>query len=307
MLKWVGVLLVVLLAALAIFLIPQHLQIRGVQPTIPTVEELLGIEHPDGPSALYYINSAEQALERGALAHSVFVFEWPDGKLFLVDASMREQQALAFADLMRNMSGGGEAMLHGNVAQLLGNAASRVAGIGFTHLHIDHTEGVVALCEAIASSPLLLQTPYQQSEHNFNTREGAALLQSSCLKRGELTEGVVWTSEKFPGLGIIPAGGHTPGSTLFVASIQGQHYVLSGDITNAKAAILADTGKGWVYSNLLVTEDTQRTAQLREWLRSLVAHEAFTVVVSHDLQDIHASGLPEFSAANAMMVLEQAQ
>lgn len=295
LLKSIVVLLALLFLALAIYLVPPHLQIRSISPEIPTVDELLELERSDGPNALYYINSSEQRLDRGTLAHSAFVFEWPDGKLFLVDAAMGEQEALEFGQLMQTMSDGQAPVFHGDVASLLGSAVSRVAGIGFTHLHIDHTEGVIGLCSAVETSPALLQSPFQRDQQNIHTREGAQLLANSCLKPHDLTKGSIWTSDSFPGLGLIPAGGHTPGSTLFAASIQGQLYVLSGDITNTKASILADSGKGWVYSTLIVPEDTQRTGRLRQWLRELTQHDAITVVVSHDLQDIKASGLPAFA------------
>lgn len=281
--------------ALAVFLVPQHAQIGAITPPIPTANDLKALENFDGPTGLYYLNTSEQTLERGSLTHSVFVFEWPDGRLLLVDAGMREAQALEFADLLRTMSGGGALTLHGNVAALLGKEATRVAGIAFTHLHIDHTEGVIALCDAITAAPILLQTSLQREEQNFNTREGAQILSDSCLKPEPLAQGKVWTSSKFPGLGLIPVGGHTPGSTLFAATIEGQLYVLSGDITNTKDAVEADSGKGWVYSNLLVPENTDRTRELRQWLRGLMSRQDTTVVVSHDLDDIRASGIPEFN------------
>lgn len=298
-LNTIAAVFVLVAVALALFLVPQHVQIRAITPPIPTVSELVALERADGPIALYYLNTSEQALGRGSLTHSVFVFEWPDGRLLLVDAGMREAQALEFATLLRRMSGGKEATLHGDVAELLGKDTKRVAGVAFTHLHIDHSEGVVALCGALeaqppSSQPMLLQTSFQKAEQNFNTREGAAILQDSCLQTHTLVAGAVWQSETFPGLGMIPVGGHTPGSTLFAATIGGQLYVLSGDITNTKAAITEDSGKGWVYSNLLVPENTVRTGQLRQWLRGLMEREDTTVVVSHDLEDIRASGLREF-------------
>lgn len=293
-LRIISALLVLLVIALAVFLLPQHWQIRSVNTPIPSVEELLALDAEKGPSALYYINTSEQQLSAGVLTHSVFVFEWTDGRLLTVDAGMQREQAIAFAEMLAGVMGGGEAVVHGSLAQLLGPAASRVEGMAFTHLHIDHTEGVLALCEAVAARPALLQTPLQAQEHNSNTEEGAGILAASCLQPALLRPGAVLTSSDFPGVGMLPVGGHTPGSTLFAAWVQGQFYVLSGDITNAKADILADRGKGWVYSNLLVPEDTARTAQLRQWLRSLGERDEVTVVVSHDLGDIQASGLPEF-------------
>jgi len=293
--------LILLLIALLAFLVPPHLQVRSVSANPPGYEVLQSLKSERGPTALYYINTSEQSLERGVLTHSVFVFEWSDGKLLLIDAGMRRAQAEDFAELLSSISGGGELVVHGNIAQLLGERVEDVAGVAFTHLHIDHTEGVVALCDAkqgnaTPGNPALLQTPFQLNEQNYNTTEGAALLQNSCLRAAPMREGALWVSEAFPGVGMIAAGGHTPGSTLFAAWIQGQLYVLSGDITNTKADILADRGKGWVYSNLMVPEDTVQTAALRQWLKTLDDRDDTTVVVSHDLGDINASGLPAFSA-----------
>lgn len=296
LLRVFGLLLLLGVVGLGVFLLPPHLQVRSVAEPLPEMAVLSALRSEDGPVALHYVNTSEQALAAGVLTHSVFVFEWADGRLLLVDAGMRRQEAEAFAQLLSRVMGAGEPTIHGNIADLLGDATSRVAGVAFTHLHIDHTEGVVALCEATDQSPALLQTTVQAQEHNFNTTEGAALLADSCLAPVAMQAGAVWQSEAFPGLGLIPVGGHTPGSTLFAAWIQGQLYVLSGDITNSKSDILTDSGKGWVYSNLMVPEDTGQTRALRHWLKALNARSAVTVVVSHDLGDIVASGLPEFTA-----------
>ena len=47
-------------------------------------------------------------------------------------------------------------------------------------------------------------------------------------------------------------GGHTPGSTLFAVADGGRLLLFTGDITNSKADILENRGKGFVYSYLLV-------------------------------------------------------
>lgn len=290
LLLWIPVLAVV---ALLVFLLPPHLQVRSVSTSPPEFADLAALQRPDGPTSVHYVVNAEQSLDRGLLSHSIFVFEWPDGKLLLVDAGMRSGQAAAFAELLGTIGGGGEAVFHGNIADLLGNRVADVAGIAFTHLHIDHTEGVIALCEATQRNPALLQTRNQADKHNFNTTESAAILGASCVRPAPMNEGSIWTSDAFPGLGLIAAGGHTPGSTAFAAWVQGQLYVLSGDITNTKADILTDSGKGWVYSNLFVPEDTGQTRELRRWLDGLGNRSDTTVVVSHDLADIVASGIPE--------------
>jgi glyoxylase-like metal-dependent hydrolase (beta-lactamase superfamily II) len=100
--------------------------------------------------------------------------------------------------------------------------------------------------------------------------------------------------EGFPGLGVIALGGHTPGSTLFAVAIGDQLWLLSGDISNSKADLLSDTGKGFLYSYLLVPENTARNDVLRPWLGELDAEEDMIVIVSHDLFDIAARGMTEY-------------
>ncbi|MBT7369163.1 MAG: hypothetical protein HN816_00855, partial [Gammaproteobacteria bacterium] len=62
-----------------------------------------------------------------------------------------------------------------------------------------------------------------------------------------------------------------------------------------KAEIIEDKPKQLVYSYLLVPEDTEQAARLRQWLRELDAMDQVTVVVSHDLGDIENSGLAEWT------------
>ncbi|MEH6567747.1 MAG: MBL fold metallo-hydrolase, partial [Halioglobus sp.] len=187
--------------------------------------------------------------------------------------------------------GAQEVEIHGAIGSLLGDHVARVDGVGFTHLHIDHTDGILSLCEAVEKSPLLLQTNLQRQEQNFYTQEGADILADSCLTPAEIEGNSILTSDEFPGLGMVALGGHTPGSTLFAAWHKGQLYVFSGDITNSKSDLIEDRGKGWVYSYLIVPEDTARTAQLRQWLRALEDRPDTTIVVSHDLSDFERSGL----------------
>jgi glyoxylase-like metal-dependent hydrolase (beta-lactamase superfamily II) len=102
------------------------------------------------------------------------------------------------------------------------------------------------------------------------------------------------TSDRFPGLGIVELGGHTPGSTLFAVASENRLWLFSGDTTNSKADLLDNKGKGFLYSTILVPENTARTQALRSWLAGLDANHDVTVVVSHDLADIEASGMAQY-------------
>jgi glyoxylase-like metal-dependent hydrolase (beta-lactamase superfamily II) len=252
---------------------------------------LLDIEN--GPIRLRFVNTSSQQLPVGILGHTVFIAEWADGKLFMIDAGMDRGAAIEFGRLMETALGAEEAVSHGSIDRLLGAKTMRVEGVAFTHLHIDHTQGIEPFCEKRGAGAKVYQTSWQRDLTNFNTTEGAEIIANSCLAAGELAGDELMEVAGFPGLGIVGLGGHTPGSTLFAIAVDGRLWILSGDITNSKADLLSDTGKGFLYSYLMVPENTARTAVLRPWLVELDAKDDMTVLVSHDVKDIQASGLVE--------------
>lgn len=152
----------------------------------------------------------------------------------------------------------------------------------------------MAFCNTRNSGASVFQTSWQANLHNFNTVESAAIVADSCLAPGTLGDGAVKTVEGFPGLGLVALGGHTPGSTLFAIAVEDRLWLLSGDISNTKADLLSNTGKGFLYSYLIVPEHARRSDELRSWLGRLDANEDTTVIVSHDLPDIAASGMAEY-------------
>ena len=294
-LKIAMVLVVLVLLFAAFFLVPPHLQVRGVEPPLPDdtqLRALMSVEN--GPASVRYINTSTQKLPEGKLGHAVFLIEWANGSLFMIDAGMDRSTALDFGRLLETALDAEEAVSHGTIAELLGDDTQRVLGVGFTHLHIDHTQGVVPFCEARGPGAKVYQTSWQARLHNFNTEEGAAIVAESCLRSGKLSGDRILTAEGFPGLGIVGLGGHTPGSTLFAIAAGGRLWLLSGDTTNTKADLLSNTGKGFLYSYLLVPENTARTDAPRLWLAGLDANDDMSLVVSHDLADIETSGLAEY-------------
>jgi glyoxylase-like metal-dependent hydrolase (beta-lactamase superfamily II) len=215
----------------------------------------------------------------------------------MIDAGMDRTGAEEFARVLETLIGAGEGEFHGDVAEQLGPAVHDVRGVGFTHLHIDHTQGLGVFCAARGPGAAVYQTRWQAEEHNFNTTEGAAIVRDSCLEARRLEGEGVMPIAGFPGLGAIALGGHTPGSTAFVAAVDGRLWLFSGDITNDKASIRADAGKGFLYSYLLVPENTARTAELRHWLAELDARDDTAVIVSHDAADARASRLAAYAHA----------
>ena len=307
--KWIlkitsGVVLLALIAALW-FLIPAHLQVRSVEPKFPSDEALLALTQvTDGqstPSKISYILTSSQTLQRGQISHISIVVEWQDGKRFLIDTGMDHQAAQQFSELLQKMdSVAGAAKVEGSISELLGAEIDNITAVGFTHLHIDHTQGTENLCEARAKSAILLQTTSQKQLHNFNTTEGAGIVANSCLQAVDFpksNEDNLYHSTLFPGLAAFELGGHTPGSTLWAVALGEKVLLFSGDITNDAASLHQDIPKSLVYSYVIVPENTKRTAKIRQWLNNLDQQHNFSVIVSHDLVNTQRY-LPEFSSDN---------
>ncbi len=297
--------IVVLGLVLGAILVPAHIQVRGVEPALPSYKQLELLRSEDGPTSVRYLLTSAQTGEERSLAHLSFLVEWANGNTFLIDTGMSKQQALDFADLIKTMDSSlQDVQVFGTVSSLMGSELSELQGVGFTHLHIDHTEGIKDLCEARGGGAEVLQTVSQRDLHNFNTSEGADLVAGSCLRHGEMraisssngsNDATVFESPNFPGLAAVELGGHTPGSTLWVVSLAERTLLFSGDITNDKHSLDHDIAKEALYSWMIVPENIGRTAQLRKWLRELDQRENFSVIVSHDLKNAQQH-LKEYSS-----------
>ena len=106
------------------------------------------------------------------MGHPVFVIEWDGGRRFLIDAGMTRAEAEAFGKPIESILGSEPIEPHGPVSEQLADAVGSVAGIAFTHLHIDHTEGVGALCEALNRPLPVYQTADQADRSNYTTAPG---------------------------------------------------------------------------------------------------------------------------------------
>ena len=294
MLRVLGAVAALSLLGLAAVLVEAHCEIRGIEPPIPAWAELdERLSGEGGPVRIRYVNSATQQMpDVRAGMHPGFLLEWPDGRAFLVDVGMERAGALAFGRPFEWLLDAPPVEPHGSVGEQLGEAARRIAGIGFTHLHMDHTGGLFELCDAIGHEVPVFQTSWQAERANYGTAPGVATLRDApCVRPERLADAPLSPVPGFPGLYAIAAAGHTPGSTMFVARIDGTTWLLSGDVSNAKQNLLADRPKLLVYSLLIVPEHRARLGELRRWLAGLDARPEVEVVVSHDLGALRASGM----------------
>ena len=313
--RWLLVLaalFVVALAAMGVVLVSAHREIGAIDPPLPSAAAVTRADgESDLPVRLRWIDTASQALPRRAvldpdldpdpaaryvMSHSAFVLEWSDGRVFLIDLGMDAESAAAFGRNLEWMGGAEPIAFHASTAQRLGDAVDRVRGVAFTHLHTDHTSGVAELCQARSAPLRLFQTRLQAERVNHTTRPGRAQLEAAGCLEPEILEGAArMPVPGFPGVSVVAAGGHTPGSQIFVAHVRDgrrvRTWVLTGDVVNHLDAVRFDLPKPRLYSLLVVPESRDRLQKLRVWLRDLAQTHGASLVVSHDELAIQASGI----------------
>jgi glyoxylase-like metal-dependent hydrolase (beta-lactamase superfamily II) len=201
---------------------------------------------------------------------------------------------------------------HTATSSRLGTNLPRVAAVGFTHMHQDHTAGLLQLCRDINSlgpgrEPVaLFQHNNQISQVNHTTRPAKKHIEEAdCIEHRTLGfESGLLPIPDFPGLYAIPAGGHTPGSTIYVVQLrtfpgqsEGHHsdvetWVITGDVVNHEQGVTLGLPKPRLYSLLVVPESGERLRTVRDFLKQLVAKPGVKMLVSHDRNQLEKSGLP---------------
>ena len=293
-----------------------HHAIRDERAPLPdrTVVTLAAAMFTDLPVRLSIINTASQPMPRSAvldpskdpkpnepyiMSHPSFVIEWADGRILLVDVGMTRQGAIDFGRPIEWLGGAAPIQPLGSTAERLGEARRRVQGIVFTHLHTDHVGGINELCEGLDHPVRVFMTDAQAERPNYTTRPGLKLLRkASCVREERLQAKRLMPVPGFDGVFVMAAGGHTPGSqmisTIIVAPEEAgaKGYVLTGDIVNNIDGVTYDIPKPWLYSLLIVPEDSERLGVLRRFLKDLHQGNNFDLLVSHDQIALEQSGVP---------------
>jgi glyoxylase-like metal-dependent hydrolase (beta-lactamase superfamily II) len=316
-----GVLLILGIAAIAVVLVRAHRATDRETPPLPSLDAVaavagIGSIVDDPPVRLAVINTASQVMPRSAvlergrdphpdapyvMSFPAFALQWRDGRILLVDAGMTRAGALDFGKPIQWLGGADPIVPHASVGEALGEAAQSVKGILFTHLHTDHVGGIVGLCPHVDRLRVLVNGA-QADRPNYTTRPGLdLLLDAECARLERLGDGPLVPVTGFPGVFVIHAGGHTPGSQIVLAFVEDaggavHRYAFTGDIVNNADGILFNVPKPWLYRLLVVPESEARQAELREFLKRLRDEAGFVLVVSHDQQAIEATGISTWPA-----------
>jgi glyoxylase-like metal-dependent hydrolase (beta-lactamase superfamily II) len=285
-----GLIVLVILAA-GFVLLPPHIQIRQLDIEIPELDALRSLDVPemDRPQILMFVTTAEQGDGPGTIGHVGVLVTWLNGRQLLIDTGMDRESAVAFGKPMESVLGAPPTETFGPIEEQLGDAIDDIKGIIFTHMHSDHTQGVTAVCSSMEEPATIFQTRHQAEEQNHLTIGGRRLIDSSACQRSVLGDEMIKPIDGFPGVYAISAGGHTPGSTVVAVVTASGIVLFSGDLTNAIANVRNNEGKGWLYSYLIVPENTGLLEKWRLWLKAADEADDFWVFPAHDLEHMRQS------------------
>ena len=312
LLRWLLRAVIGLLALAGAGLWWAHRAVDAERAPLPAARDVAAARPADDqPLRLSIINTASQPMARGGvldpardphprapyvMSHPSFVLEWADGRILLVDAGMTPEQATAFGRSIERLANARPIEPHRSAGEALGIDAARVRGVVFTHPHTDHTGGIAALCAAAGHDVAVFMTTAQAERPNYTTRPGLTQIRDApCARPVRLDGGPLMPVPGFPGVSVIDAGGHTPGSQIVVAEVGSgdvvRRYAFVGDIVNNLDGIEHDIPKPWVYRTFIVPESETRQGELRRFLKQLQDEAGATLLVSHDQLSLERSAV----------------
>ena len=204
-------------------------------------------------------------------ARTAFQVIYPDGSL-MVDAGMDLAVHTFFGR-------GVEEPYFPEAAQQVGQAVRRARLIVVTHEHGDHVAGVIHTPGAADLAPKTILTRTQ-----VQTLTSMPQMPEIRLTEERARRFVVVDYERYfplaPGMALVKAGGHTPGSQMvYIVLESGREYLLIGDATWHMDGVRLMKGKAAPW----VTEDQGAVLDQLTWLNGLSRSAPNLVIVaSHD-------------------------
>jgi glyoxylase-like metal-dependent hydrolase (beta-lactamase superfamily II) len=204
-------------------------------------------------------------------ARTAFQVVYPDGSV-IVDAGMDLAVHKFFGR-------GVEEPYFPDAARQVEQALSRARLIVVTHEHGDHVAGVIHTPEAAQLAPKTILTRTQVQALTTAPQMPEIRLADDLARRF-----IVIDYDQYyplaPGIALIKAAGHTPGSQMvYVALESAREYLLIGDATWHMDGVRLIKGKDAPW----VTEDQPAVLAQLTWLNSLSrSAPALVVVASHD-------------------------
>lgn len=211
------------------------------------------------------------AAEPSVQARTAFQVVYADGSV-MVDAGMDEQVHKFFGR-------GVEEPYDAVAARQVDGALRRARLIVMTHEHGDHVAGVVRGPLAAELAPKTILTRAQVRTLTTSPQMPEIRLTEAAAKRYLVLDYDTY-HPLAPGMVLISAPGHTPGSQMvYVALDSGREYLLIGDATWHLDGVRLITGKDAPW----ITEDKAAILDQLRWLNGFLNTEpGVTIVASHD-------------------------
>ena len=215
------------------------------------------------------------AADPSVQARTVFQVVYADGYV-MVDAGMDQQVHKFFG---RGVEEPYDSQAAGQVERALKGARLIVV----THEHGDHVAGVIRALLANELAPKTILTRTQVQTLITNPQMPEIRLTEEMAKRF-----IVVDYDKYlplaPGIAVIKAPGHTPGSQMvFVALQSGKEYLLIGDTAWHMDGVRSVRGKDAPW----IAEDANALMDQLRWLNGLLTEPNLSIVASHDDEQHH--------------------
>src|SRR6266699_2224650 len=213
--------------------------------------------------------------EPSVQARTVFQVVFADGTV-MIDSGMDEQ-------VHRFFGRGVIEPYYPDAAKQVERALRSARAIIITHEHGDHVAGVIRtpLIAELAPKTLLTRAQIQALESDPQMPEIK-------ITPDMASHYNVVDYEKFlpfgPGMALIKAPGHTPGSQMVYVALQsGKEYLLIGDTAWHMDGVRSVRGKDAPW----VAEDENALVDQLKWLNGLLTEPNFFIVASHDDEQHH--------------------
>lgn len=214
---------------------------------------------------------AGESFDPHRMLHGVYQIVYPDGRSVIVDAGFGPEY-------FETMASEGS-QYDARAFALVEAALERAATIVLTHEHGDHIEGLGQVDDPAGLADRVVMNAAQHG--NPQTSE---VLPAALLDRVEPIAGQA-PYVLGPGIVLLPAAGHTPGSQIiYVLTGEGREYLLIGDVAWHMDAIRDLHYRPRVVTDYFLGEDRAAVMDQFRALHGLIDDETIQIVVSHDAE-----------------------